>query len=811
MTLKFIMDHSSHFGVQVPEGYRDNLVTENDQTRLVYTEPIPLAADDIPPWIQDNENVIVDHEPVSFYQRFKKLVMLFYIGLFVSLMVLYLGYRNVNDVMKYSSLKITEIGEVEFIENGLRIDDLSAEFYFEKKGYFNWMNNFNNTDVLFITPIEIFADSIEIASIDLNENIVAFQLIGNVWNLRLNNFTIDINGDALKYVINEKKDIFNIKLHLSIWERVLHFSKTLRVSPQNLQGSINNIFDILLKNAVIEDLNISQYNEVSGILGNARLTLPTVYNFPAGSGLLGFDIDEVFHSFMKIDFFQNGSAVGINFVIFNVDPALIQNGNIADLVWRLFNDDNELQPSTITVHGTKVRDAPPWFVSLWKQLALSIDFRFASFHYNSGSNKFPDHIPTEIEQLSVRSEAKTGDILLENRLFILMYTLFDWYEIATAGAVQYGGFNITFSQKILKNVKGPLTTVANTVQIHVDDVVKSTHFVQQLLNNETVVENMVLDINNNIKSPFYNGELQLQAHPLVNAKAMINRFVQENIMHKQVELIDINILDKANSLGSLRFYVKSMIQMPSYVENFSNKFKKVAVIVNFNSSSALELSLFETSGKNGYLPIDFIVSVNASDVKGLNDFENLASQFISGVPVNISISATDNEGKMGIPECNQNFNDLLKNIDIPINMSIDNISGSPDGGSYFIRDTTMHVVSREVEMVLFNPISNSEITLEILEGEAIREGFTIGYLKEPVTWLVQPGIWNTPKVKVEYANTGSVGWSMIEDAIRGDGVMKNLTVKGVIRVKFKQYPEFPGFTISYLSSGPKSGKVRWIL
>lgn len=135
--------------------------------------------------------------------------------------------------------------------------------------------------------------------------------------------------------------------------------------------------------------------------------------------------------------------------------------------------------------------------------------------------------------------------------------------------------------------------------------------------------------------------------------------------------------------------------------------------------------------------------------------------------------------------------------------------GGGDDGNYFIRDTVMHIMSKEVEMTLFNPILNKNIIIEIEEAEAICEGYIIGYLRDKTIWEVEPGEWKSPRARVEYANTGSAGWKIIERAVRGDGTLSNMTVRAVVRVTVANLNVWPGLSLLYESKGKTHARVRW--
>ncbi|TID18195.1 hypothetical protein CANINC_003936 [Pichia inconspicua] len=801
------MDHNCHFGVKVPDGYRDDWVGETDQSRLLEVDPTPLTDDDVPPWLQDTENVIIDQAPQPFYYKHRKLLLILNVAILIILLLAFIAHKTVNSVVENLSVTLTDINNIRLTDTGIWIGDINAEVNFEQSGYIDWTSKLNNTQFVIDGPINVSTNETRLVSVEFLPKTFKLQIIDGIWKVNLKDIQFKNNGEQLRQFINQKENTATIDTNIIIWDKTIPLKKDISLSQKSMQGLLSYILEYLLDETIITGINDFSYDENVGVSFTTNMKVPVISDRINGSVILGFTLNEVFHEFMEIEFSINHKNAELNVTIFNIDKTLIEEEVIQELVNQLFNGDEEVQPMNFTVITTHLDSGPTWLSELWKNLIIDVALKLSKLKYDRELSDFPI-IPMELENLNVSPE--NGRILIQNRLYALLNNLFKKYNVSMDGQISYAGLELQLSQSVSKVESGPLSIVEGDIFFDVNDPELGRKAVDDLLQGRNDVQNMTLNLNSNITSTFYNGKLEIKKTLLFDI-GVLNRILNDSRTgHDSVELVDMKILERSYiESEAVRFFVKLLIKLPFFFENFSSDFENIALGVEFNDSYVAKLSVVPGFGNDAYVPIDLVVTTDIDDLKVLSHLETLVSRFISGIPVNLTISCATTDDKT-LPECNQNINGLLTDLKVPVNISTDNLNGSPDGGSYFIKDTTMHVVSQEVEMVLFNPISNSEIIVEILEGQALREGYIIGYLKEPVKWIVEPGIWHSPRAKVQLANTGSIGWGMIEDAIRGDGVLKDLTVKGIIRVSFKQYPDFGGFTITFLSSGHKSGKVRWL-
>lgn len=803
------MDHNCHFGVKVPEGYRDDWAGETDENRLLEVEPTPLTDSDVPLWLRDTENVVVDQEPLTFYRKFKRGLLILNIIALVLLAILFIVYNTVNSTLSNSSIILNDINDIKLTETGIYVGGVDAEVHIKRNRYFDWTKRFNNTQFFIDGPVDIIMDGSKLMSIEFVPKPFNFQINDGVWRVGLEDLNFNTDGRVLKQFLSQKKGKVTVKAKMIFKGKTIPLNKNLSVDQQSLQGLLSSVLEILLSKTKIGDFNDLLYEENIGITCNLGMKVPVISKLSTGLAVVGFTINDIFYKFLEVEFSTHFRDADLKLTIFNVDEVLVKEGIVEDLVHRFLNGDENMHPVTFTIFGGQIEFAPKWLSEFWKDFTMDIAVKLSNLKYYGQPFKFPKTIPMELEELHIRPQ--NGIIQTQNRLYMLLNTLFESYEVTTNGHINCTGLGLQFKQHTSKVKSSPLSVVGGKILLDVNDPTLGRGAVNELLHGKNGIHNMSVSLVSSIASSFYNGELAIKKSVVFDTESLSRIINGTRGTHDQVELLDMKILEKSSTESKgISFFINTLIKLPIYIGRLSNGFEEIALRVGFNDSYVLDISLLQGSGNDGYMPIDLIVSTNTNNPKTLSDFETLVSRFISGLPVNVTGSSVNNDDET-IPECDKNINELLNGIEIPLNISIDNISGKPDGGSFFIRDTTMHVVSREVEMILFNPVSNSEIIIEILEGQAIREGYIIGYLQEPVTWVVEPGIWQSPRAKVEFANTGSVGWGMIEDAIRGDGVLKNLTVKGVIKVLFKQYPDFEGFTINFLSSGPKSGKVRWVL
>lgn len=86
--------------------------------------------------------------------------------------------------------------------------------------------------------------------------------------------------------------------------------------------------------------------------------------------------------------------------------------------------------------------------------------------------------------------------------------------------------------------------------------------------------------------------------------------------------------------------------------------------------------------------------------------------------------------------------------------------------SPFLIDATIHVLTSEIELTVFNPLSNAEIMAEVLKCQASYKGETLAYIDRSELILIPPGIYKTPRIPIRVAQ--GIGSDILRRAMNGN-------------------------------------------
>ncbi|CCG25266.1 hypothetical protein CORT_0H01530 [Candida orthopsilosis Co 90-125] len=84
----------------------------------------------------------------------------------------------------------------------------------------------------------------------------------------------------------------------------------------------------------------------------------------------------------------------------------------------------------------------------------------------------------------------------------------------------------------------------------------------------------------------------------------------------------------------------------------------------------------------------------------------------------------------------------------------------------FIIETTIHVFTSELELKIYNPISNAEVRLEIFQAFAKHEDVVLGYVSRREVIDLQPGFYVTPRIPIKIENGAAT--DILKRALNGD-------------------------------------------
>lgn len=194
----------------------------------------------------------------------------------------------------------------------------------------------------------------------------------------------------------------------------------------------------------------------------------------------------------------------------------------------------------------------------------------------------------------------------------------------------------------------------------------------------------------------------------------------------------------------------------------------------FGNFSTTDLFVPHGGSPNERFNLSTFVNFNPESEDDKVSLEYFVSRYISG----FNDTKVDIKGVNGSASSNPGLNELvsqisLGNVQLP-SLSFEHpeeISSAEDGKvperrSPFLIDTTIYVWSSEVELTVFNPVSNAELIVEIQTADATYKGELLGHLTHRELVIVPPGVSKTPRFPMKINN--GIGMDILKKAIDGE-------------------------------------------
>lgn len=102
--------------------------------------------------------------------------------------------------------------------------------------------------------------------------------------------------------------------------------------------------------------------------------------------------------------------------------------------------------------------------------------------------------------------------------------------------------------------------------------------------------------------------------------------------------------------------------------------------------------------------------------------------------------------------------------------------------SPFLIDATIHVLTSEIELTVFNPLSNAELVVEIEKCQASYKGEALANIERSELMLIPPGIYKTPRIPIKVAQ--GIGADILRRAMNGNLFVEVTAELGVRIDKF---------------------------
>lgn len=175
--------------------------------------------------------------------------------------------------------------------------------------------------------------------------------------------------------------------------------------------------------------------------------------------------------------------------------------------------------------------------------------------------------------------------------------------------------------------------------------------------------------------------------------------------------------------------------------------------------------------------------------------ERLVSEFVSGY----GGMKFEIDGNRHSLKYNEEVNEIINQIGIssillppvlfksPVeddneNVGIDEENGDEPRRSPFLVDSTIHILSSEIELTIFNPVSNAELMAQIDQAQATYKGELLGQLAHSEVLMIPPGLYTTPRIPVKMSS--GIGMDILRKAINGQLDVEVIAVFGLRIDKF---------------------------
>lgn len=238
-----------------------------------------------------------------------------------------------------------------------------------------------------------------------------------------------------------------------------------------------------------------------------------------------------------------------------------------------------------------------------------------------------------------------------------------------------------------------------------------------------------------------------------------------------VTVDNITYIDSSNELITL--LVDTRVLNPTNISvDIPNDTLSFQILYNdtiIGTVSTTDLFIPQT---DDYIDSIFIFTLNSTTAHG--KLENFVGKVISGYEdLHLSV-----KGSNASSTNNKGLGDFLGAISVD-NIPVPNVTFShpqlqnlprildhlPQHQSPFLIEAIIHFFSSELELVLFNPLLNAEIVVDIFEAQASYENTKLGHVQPNHRLTVSPGIYKSPRIP--FAMETGIGMDILRKALNG--------------------------------------------
>jgi len=366
-------------------------------------------------------------------------------------------------------------------------------------------------------------------------------------------------------------------------------------------------------------------------------------------------------------------------------------------------------------------------------------------------------------------------------------------------------FNYVKVDKKKGEKRGQLLVELNNIELNMLDPVRVGKYLNTNINKSNVNEDLYMDLEIDdllVELPLFNAELthlKLQNYTIPKGNTL-------EVLKNQTSPID-HLYQNMNVSIQQLVYVESTatsIQILCDFEmnnptNFSVDIPLEIVEIGIEHSEGM---LGRVTLEDVFIPkserfnMTAMVEVTANSVDDKVNLEQFLSKFISESS-NLTIGFTQLHlvHSDGLDELLEQIS--FKNVAVPpleFDHSQEIFQQSP-----FFLGAAIHVLTSDVELTIFNPLVNAELSIDVFSAIARYENTELGHLLHSEHLIVPPGIFKTHRIPIKI-NQG-IGMDVLKKAINGDLAVDVTAILNVILDDFE-------VELIYQGTGMKT-QIRW--
>lgn len=767
-------------GHQIQQKVPDNT---SDLIVLSISDPEPVEAPNLDQNICDDPNTpFVDESlplPEMRYQQYEHERMVRFWKytkwgvLIILILVLFsIGYliRDLNKVVNAISIKWDDaIIHNDEDNESLVIDKMNLTFTFQNQGWFHGVLNRgfqykieDSTSIELINKPSWFswARTYEsLALIDTNGLHDKLEVVDGQYELKLKNINVGLYEEAHRF-LNDllgqrgKADVL-ISTKVTLWDKItIPVRSKMNIEKSSTDGIINE----LMSDVIVKNIKLKEYNE-DILSGHALIGLKAIdgiklnnFGIPANQIHIGAKVKGKFIKLVSIEAEKFVIDETMNDMIFKIpiiDEQLIKSGFIQKMISDIekgFNVSVWLRTGYCkdnwlcdVVHGTDIE--------------LSINpMMFSDF------NEPLEQFNMAMETISVTSV--NDQINMDSIFEITGGDLNIPFDANITGGITLNGFDINIGKETPLMVNSDNETISvefNDLAIKIGNESAILESIDSIINGDIPLLNLGFNVESQIQSAMIDGLFKFNFETNVNSSNSGFEFPLP-MANISAHLEYVEITEHSNDTLAMIAHVN--VTNPFAID-IVNEIGGISFDVEYSlGTSIVGVTILPfTLTRSNYGIIQVCVKLKDESPVIKHHMEEFIGKCISSENLQFSLrgkSLSDSK----------KFSGLMEQVLAPVSIANGTINGAND----FILDTTMHLFGKSVEVIVLNPIEDQDIDLIISEAHASYEGELVGEIPNAQYLKIPSGVYKTPPMPVEFADSGA-GWRVVREALKSGQVV----------------------------------------